>query len=176
MKRRFFLFTPIALIFLAVAALAAGGDDEEWITVPAGGRPAYMGIQGGTMPVSLLVVGNGEALLTFVGRTGNDFLEVLKATDLPLPRLLNATSPQSVQLDPPPGHALFAGNAAASLPVIQLAGERLGAHLGKLQPFGLSDEPLRIEGAVERPTAPRTAKSYRLSFMPAFLQPQRNRR
>lgn len=176
MKGRFFLFTPIALILLAATALAAAGEDEEWITVPAGGRPAYMGIQGGTMPVSLLVVGNGEALLTFVGRTGNDFLEVLKATDLPLPRLLNVTSPKSIQLDPPPGHALFAGNATSSLPVIQLAGERLGGQLGKLQPFGLSDEPLRIEGTVERPAAARKAKSYRLSFMPAFLQPQRNRR
>ncbi len=176
MKGRIFLFSLLAFPLLFATALAAGADEEEWITVPAGGRPAYMGIQGGTMPVSLLVVGNGEALLTFVGRTGNDFLEVLKATDLPLPRLLNATSPKSTRLDLPAANALFAGNAAASLPVIQLAGERLSGHLAKLRPFGLSDEPLRIEGTVERPAAERKVKGYRLSFMPAFLKPQRSLR
>ena len=45
--------------------------------MPAGARPTYMGIHGGTMPVSLLVYGDGSSLVTFVGRTGNDFLEML---------------------------------------------------------------------------------------------------
>lgn len=132
-----------------------------------------MGIHGGTMPVSLLVAGDGEALLTFVGRTGNDFLEALRATDLPLPSLLNATRSQSSTLPSPANCGLFAGNATASLPVIALSGERLAGHQGKLQPFGLSDHPLCIEGEILRPTTTSRAKSYRLFFLPAFLQPKR---
>lgn len=179
MKRYLFFLTLIALLALSLPAHSVPTDkkasvqEEEWTSMPAGGRPAYMGIQGGTMPVSLLVAGNGEALLTFVGRTGNDFLEVLKATDLPLPSLLNATRAHSSPLPLPANCGLFAGNATASLPVIALSGERLAGHQDKLQPFGLSDQPLCIEGEILRPAATSRAKSYRLFFLPAFLQPKR---
>ncbi len=151
MKRYLFFLTLIAILSISLPAYSVPTDkkssanEDEWTSMPAGGRPAYMGIQGGTMPVSLLVAGNGKALLTFVGRTGNDFLEVLKATDLPLP----------------------------SLPVIALSGEKLAAHQDKLQPFGLSDQPLCIEGEILRPAATSKAKSCRLFFLPAFLQPKR---
>lgn len=179
MKRYTFFLTLIALLLTARPVYALPTDkkptvrEDEWISMPAGGRPAYMGIQGGTMPVSLLVAGNGEALLTFVGRTGNDFLEVLKATDLRLPSLINATSAHSSQLPLPANCGLFAGNATASLPVIALSGERLARHQDKLQPFGLSEQPLCIEGEILRPATTSKAKSYRLFFLPAFLQPKR---
>ncbi|MDR2055213.1 MAG: hypothetical protein LBQ10_05025, partial [Desulfovibrio sp.] len=67
-----------------LAAGPAVADDQGWTIMPAGARPAYMGIHGGTMPVSLLVVADGSSLLGFVGRTGNDFLDVLRSTKLPL--------------------------------------------------------------------------------------------
>ena len=65
---------------------------ESWVTMPAGARPTYMGIHGGTMPVSLLVSSDGTSLLTFVGRTGNDFLEVLHHGDIRFPSLLGSTT------------------------------------------------------------------------------------
>lgn len=159
-----------------VAARASDGDDG-WVVMPAGGRPAYMGIHGGTMPVSLLVSGDGASLVTFVGRTGNDFLEALRATDMPLPSLLNATVARSMSV--PGGAALFAGNATSSLPVIALSGESfaaLAAEPGKLQPFGLSDEPLSIEGRAVRPAGRSPVKSYRLFVLPRYLQPPAERR
>ena len=179
MKRYLFFLTLIAILSISLPAYSVPTDkkssanEDEWTSMPAGGRPAYMSIQGGTMPVSLLVAGNGKALLTFVGRTGNDFLEVLKATDLPLPSLLNATKSHSNPLPLPANCGLFAGNATASLPVIALSGEKLAAHQDKLQPFGLSDQPLCIEGEILRPAATSKAKSCRLFFLPAFLQPKR---
>lgn len=151
--------------------------DDGWIVMPAGGRPAYMGIHGGTMPVSLLVAGDGASLFTFVGRTGNDFLEALRATDLPLPSLLNATVARSRAVAG--GASLFAGNATSSLPVIPLTGESFAAlaeEPGKLQPFGLSDEPLSIEGRAARPQALSPVKSYRLLVLPRYLQPQAQHR
>ena len=155
----------------------ASGDDDGWVVMPAGGRPAYMGIHGGTMPVSLLVSGDGASLFTFVGRTGNDFLEALRATDMPLPSLLNATVARSMAV--PGGAALFAGNATSSLPVIALSGESfaaLAAQPGKLQPFGLSDEPLSIEGRAVRPAGRSPVKSYRRVVLPRYLQPPAERR
>lgn len=172
------------LLFLALLAASLSGvapawaadDDDGWVVMAAGGRPAYMGIHGGTMPVSLLVSGDGASLFTFVGRTGNDFLEALRATDMPLPSLLNATVARSMAV--PGGAALFAGNATSSLPVIALSGENfaaLAAEPGKLQPFGLSDEPLSIEGRAVRPAGRSPAKSYRLFVLPRYLQPQAGR-
>ena len=148
------------------------GADDGWVVMPAGGRPAYMGIHGGTMPVSLLVAGDGASLFTFVGRTGNDFLEALRATDMPLPSLLNATVARSRAVTG--GAALFAGNATSSLPVIPLTDESFAAlaeQPGKLTPFGLSDEPLSIEGRAARPSALSPAKTYRLFVLPQYLQP-----
>lgn len=151
----------------AEAATSRAAADDGWVVMPAGARPAYMGIHGGTMPVSLLVAGDGTSLFTFVGRTGNDFLEALRATDVPLPGLLNATAPSA-------GAALFAGNATSSLPVIPLddaAFATLAAEPGTLRPFGLSDAPLTIEGRAERPAAPTPAKTYRLFVLPRYLRP-----
>lgn len=165
----------------AVPAHAAqeASDSDGWVVMPAGARPAYMGIHGGTMPVSLLVYGDGSSLVTFVGRTGNDFLEVLRRTDLPVPSLLNATMQQprpSHGKLPQGGTVLMAGNAADSMPVIQLTGEglaRMDLPVGQLQPFGLSDKVLPIEGQVSKPAHLSPVKRYRLLFQPQYLQPRR---
>lgn len=154
-------------------------SEEPWIVMPAGGRPAFMGIHGGTMPVSLLVYGDGTSLVTFVGRTGNDFLDVLRRTDLPVPSLLNATSHNGTnETMVPAGKSgvLAAGNINSTMPVFNVTGERL-SHMdvapGQLQPFGLSDKPLSIEGEVSRPTHLSPTKQYRLFFQPQYLQPRR---
>lgn len=156
----------------------AGLGGEGWVVMPAGARPAYMGIHGGTMPVSLLVYGDGSSLVTFVGRTGNDFLEVLRRTDLRMPSLLNATKAQPFGGLPfaGSGTVLMAGSAASSMPVIYLTGEglaRMALAPDQLQPFGLSEKPLSIEGQVAKPAHLSPVKRYRLLFQPQYLQPRR---
>lgn len=145
--------------------------DDEWITMPAGARPAYMGIHGGTMPISLLVSRDGSALVTFVGRTGNDFLDVLKRTYHPLPSFGNSTFPGSW---PHGKSGLFAGNATASMPVFSLSGDALAQTglLDRLQPFGLSPEPLAIEGEIAKPRLSSPGKKYRIFLLPEAFQPK----
>ena len=52
--------------------------EPGWVSMPAGARCAYLGIHGGTVPVSLLATSTGNSLISFVGQTGNDFLELLR--------------------------------------------------------------------------------------------------
>lgn len=154
---------------------APAANEDEWVTMPAGGKPAYMGIHGGTMPVSLLVSGDGSSLFTFVGRTGNDFLNVLRDSFMPLPSIGNSTRMGSAPVkDLKTG--LFAGNATASMPVIALSGDRLAnqSWFGQLAPFGLSAEPLSIEGEVMKPEGLSPARKYRIYFLPDYFQPRRN--
>lgn len=169
------LLCPRFCVAGPVAGMEAG---DGWVTMPAGARPAYMGIHGGTMPVSLLVSDDGSSLLTFVGRTGNDFLEVLRRTDVRMPSLLNATATRNSTGSGPSddGAKLMAGSAASSMPVIHLTGEgfaRVAPSPAQLQPFGLSDKPLSIEGQVAKPAHLSPVKQYRLFFQPQYLQPRR---
>ena len=142
---------------MCAAAVDSGVKAADgWVIMPAGARPTYMGIHGGTMPVSLLVSGDGSSLLTFVGRTGNDFLDVLRRTDVRMPSLLNATAARDAADGGllTGGTVLMAGSAASSMPVIYLTGEgfaRAAPSPDQLQPFGLSDKPLSIEGQVAKP-------------------------
>jgi hypothetical protein len=46
--------------------------------MPAGARATYIGIHGGTVPVSLLTSRDGTHMVALVGQTGNDFLRTLK--------------------------------------------------------------------------------------------------
>lgn len=146
--------------------------------MPVGARPAYMGIHGGTMPVSLLVSGDGTSLVTFVGRTGNDFLAALHL--MQVPSLLNATIQQSFPVDgipaPTGDMSLMAGSSRVSLPVLHLTGIGMRDADGPalmLQPFGLSDKPLSIEGSVALPmqASPKQAHPF---FKPQYLQPRRS--
>ncbi|MDE5831790.1 MAG: hypothetical protein K2H64_02195 [Desulfovibrio sp.] len=158
---------------MLAGASGARSAEDGWIEMPAGGKPAYMGIHGGTMPVSLLVSPDGTSLYTFVGRTGNDFLEVLRESYTPLPSFGNTTrpSPFSAKL---PGASLFAGSAA-SMPVISLPGDIFrGGWLEALPPFGLTSEPAAIEGQITMPASPSPAKRYRLFALPNFFEPRRS--
>lgn len=143
--------------------------DNGWVTMPAGARPAYLGIHGGTMPVSLLATDDGSALLTFVGRTGNDFLQALR--DAAMPVFANSTRRSQVALERL-SSGLFAGNATASLPVIALSGDVLAnqAWFDSLYPFGLSPQPLSIEGTVNLPDSPSAVRRYRQFFLKGSLR------
>lgn len=147
---RFLVPFLLALVLLPSFAVSEdkipGGGGEPWTVLPEGARPAYMGIHGGTMPVSLLVADGGACLLSFVGCTGNDFLETLRRT--PSSGVQKAPPPMGQH---PEDFSLFAGNATSSLPVISLSGDILSGLGSQLQPFGLSDEPLSIEGQTGRP-------------------------
>lgn len=141
---------------------------EGWTAMPAGARSTYLGIHGGTVPVSLLVSRDGMSLVSFVGQTGNDFLELLHRADVRLPSLLTSILGSSYG-----GSMLLAGRAQRSMPVLYVLGDRLAAMpqgLQGLQPFGLSDKPLSIEGNISLP--PRrnpAARSYRLHIDPRYL-------
>lgn len=145
---------------------------EGWTAMPAGARSTYLGIHGGTVPVSLLVSRDGMSLVSFVGQTGNDFLELLRRADVRLPSLLSSILGSSHG-----GSMLLAGRAQRSMPVLYVLGDRLAAMphgLQGLQPFGLSDKPLSIEGNISLP--PRrnpAARSYRLHIDPRYLDPRR---
>lgn len=165
----------LALLFLGIPALASDSD-EGWTQMPAGARPTYMGIHGGTMPVSLLVSDDGSALLTFVGRTGNDFLEVLYKSYFQLPSILKKHAQNSTRDALHSGRMLMAGNDNVSMPVIYITGldmKRATASDVQLLPFGLSEKPVSIEGSVSVPvTRTPRRKAYRLFFAPNYLDPR----
>ena len=176
MRHIFCVFCALLAAFCPLAARAADAPDTSgWVVMPAGTRATFMGIHGGTMPVSLLVAEDGSALVSFVGRTGNDFLEVLRRTDIPMPSLLNATARRPANTSgtlPDSGRpALTAGTSDSSMPVFNLSGNNDPTHA--MLPFGLSDKPLSIEGQAIRPQDLSPAKNYRFFFQPQYLQPRR---
>ena len=57
--------------------VAAAQLHDGWIKLESGSRQAYVGIHGGTAPLSLMRSSDG-VLFAFTGQTGNDFLHVLK--------------------------------------------------------------------------------------------------
>ena len=159
----------LILLFASVTVFAEEkqktGDDSEWITIPAGAKSAYMGINGGTMPISLMVQNDGSALLSFVGKTGNDFLEILRKGNFFLPSLGNATlngkTSNSI--------ALFAGNSTSTLPVY-VSTFSTGADLIKqYAPFGFSSAPLSIEGMPTMPKSITGVKKYPEFILPGSL-------
>ena len=163
------------LCFHCLCPGPALADGDPWVHMPAGARPTYMGIHGGTMPVSLLVSDDGTSLLSFVGRTGNDFIEVLHRTEIQMPSILKETARNATRTTEPRA-VLAAGREGASMPVLVLSDagylhKTLGAE--QLLPFGFSEKPLSIEGTVRFPDVlPSKKKHYRLFFQPNHLTPR----
>ena len=150
-----------------------GSPAESWHVIPAGAKPSYMGIHGGTMPVSLLVSVDGSSLLSFIGRTGNDFMEALRNAHVRLPSLGNSTmAPARAQTT-----NIFAGNATVSMPVFAVPGSMPGRMdvVSRLVPFGLSQKPLSIEGTVEKPGSFPHARTVRPFRIPDYFQPRLRR-
>ena len=151
----------------------------QWIYMPAGARATYIGIHGGTVPVSLLTSRDGTHLVALVGQTGNDFLHALKVAPGTMdvsPALHDEEATQLVQLNPrtvaaPAAffrHAanatlLMAGTAVGAMPVIYATGHSFASlnhlHSDNLL-FGISENSLLLEGAVKAPhTAKKAGKS-----------------
>lgn len=172
MIRNYLKIILLFQLFLSPCSASAGESEnlDEWVSLPAGAKSAYMGINGGTMPVSLLVSGDGASLVTFVGKTGNDFLDVLRRIYKPFFNIGNSSLPEST-IDSKT--ELYAGNATASMPVVNVPGDLLASSgwLRHMQPFGLSSEPLKIEGQVTKPKFYPQSRKYRFSFLPDFFQP-----
>lgn len=185
----------LAILFVAFLLTSPGRANTKqadqtpephpgWVIMPAGARSAYIGIHGGTVPVSLLTTSEGTSLVTFVGRTGNDFLDLLHRADLRIPSLLNATAAGNSRneqlaraLKGDANSSLMAGSPTSRLPVVYLTGEhfaRLGAGTESLQPFGFSSSPLSIEGKIVRPDPLAKTPRYHLLVDPRYLQPRRN--
>jgi hypothetical protein len=61
----------------------AQASDDGWIDMPGGSRPTYIGIHGGTVPVSLLATRGGNTMVAMVGETGSDFLYLLRGGRTP---------------------------------------------------------------------------------------------
>ena len=164
------------------AALAS-----QWRYMPAGARATYIGIHGGTVPVSLLTSRDGTHMVALVGQTGNDFLRTLKAdpgTAETLPLMTSGLLPapdgmedtdfvhlhrQAAAVPALPSlrlaanaTLLMAGTAVGAMPVIYATGHSF-ASLSRLYAdsllFGLSEHSPLLEGSVKAPR--KTAKKAR---------------
>jgi len=147
--------------------------------MPAGARATYIGIHGGTVPVSLLTSRDGTHMVALVGQTGNDFLRTLKVdpgTTGALPPMPSATlsSPDDAEdtgVAYLPLHAsaapaqpsfrlsanatlLMADTAVGAMPVIYATGHSF-ASLNQLYTdsllFGISENSPLLEGTVKAP-------------------------
>ena len=71
---------PAAATGQSLEAEQAAGEAkprDNWVKMEPGGRQAYVGIHGGTAPLSLVCSTDG-VLFAFTGQTGNDFTHVLR--------------------------------------------------------------------------------------------------
>lgn len=158
------------------APVESAGPNSPWVSMPAGARKTYIGIHGGTVPVSLLTAGDGSPMIAQVGLTGSDFLHFLRTggkaetdtlfqditpfTEVSAPSasdqagILAAETglPEVPTLPDKNATVLFAGTAAGDVPVIYATGrtfENMSLVLGKWAPFGLTEKALSFEGTVK---------------------------
>jgi len=55
----------------------SSSDDENWITMPEGNRATFVGIHGGTVPITIVSSEDGT-MLALPGNSGKDFLNILR--------------------------------------------------------------------------------------------------
>jgi len=113
MSRAFFRFCAWGCVCLALCAVsrqsAQAESAPEWTHMPAGARATYIGIHGGTVPVSLLTSRDGTHMVALVGQTGNDFLRTLRVNPgtmgaLPPPPDAQASPDGNPDAGPNAGH------------------------------------------------------------------------
>ena len=127
----------LALACGAATGAAASPDNQNWIQVAPGARPAYVGIQGGTATVSLSLSPDGS-IIAHTGTSGNDFTKILHK-DPPAA----ATAPDIHSTEP--------ADAA-------LSGNRMQAvNESDLLPVGLDSRPEAIAFAPVPRQEPKTA-------------------
>jgi len=69
----------LCLIFGAGQASAQSADvDQEWVSMPEGGKTAFAGVQGGTVPATVFYTEDGTDTTTQAGLGSNDFLEAVQ--------------------------------------------------------------------------------------------------
>lgn len=74
----------LGLSFLSMASNACAQPDEdndEWVSMPEGGKPAFVGVQGGTVPATVFYSEDRKDTTTRVGFGNNDFLEAVHGSD-----------------------------------------------------------------------------------------------
>lgn len=172
---RALLFLWTALLLSLSRPLLAADNMSDWQVMPEGARPTYIGIHGGTVPVSLLVSQDGASLVSFVGRTGNDFLEILHRNDVRMPSLLNNATGR-VSSGHPAATILLAGHDDRRIMVFYIVGDgatRTAVPMSALEPFGLSSKPLSVEGTVTLPGHSNATLPHRLNLDTDYLQPRR---
>ncbi|MDR0827540.1 MAG: hypothetical protein LBN33_06660 [Desulfovibrio sp.] len=66
-------------VFFGESAATGSAETRKngWVRMEEGARPAYVGIHGGTAPLSLLRSSEG-AIFALTGNTGNDFSRILR--------------------------------------------------------------------------------------------------
>lgn len=73
------------VLSLAVAPARAvaeeRGSANDWVSLPESDRSAFVGIHGGTAPVSVMGSEISPAEETVTGRTGDDFVQLLEGDD-----------------------------------------------------------------------------------------------
>ena len=71
----FFLFCVFTFSPVLCFAKSAETGEEGWVSMPEGGRAAFVGVQGGTVPATVFS-SESEEQTAQVGLTDNDFLQV----------------------------------------------------------------------------------------------------
>lgn len=158
-------------LWLCMGIDNAGAESTEWVKMPAGGRSAYIGINGGTVPVSILTSRDGSTMVTLVGRTGNDFLETLGRAESGLSRQAGGVVPPPTD---PNLTLLQAHTAAGIVPVIYAAGNdfsRMDLSEKEWLPYGLSATALQVEGRPVKPLHLSKTRKYRHIFLSGGIMP-----
>lgn len=150
---------------------AKGAEPSPWAEMPAGARKAYIGIHGGTVPVSLLAAGDGTPMIAQVGLTGSDFLNFIRSRGKPeawsAADLMAGAETMAGHVVQPPltgqnATLLLTGTSVGDVPVIYATGrsfEKMAIVPANWAPFGLTKTPLSLEGALKLPPSkvkPRT--------------------
>jgi hypothetical protein len=126
------------------AARQANATGEGWVSLEPGSRPAYVGIQGGTAPVTLFRTPEGE-LFTYTGNTGSDFMRILRGNGSLAPTAPSKDNGERLAVGPAP--------AGIGQGVNPPTGEKADGPEPALQPFGLTTpEGVIVAAQEEEPT------------------------
>jgi hypothetical protein len=127
------------------AAVQANATGEGWVSLEPGSRPAYVGIQGGTAPVTLFRSPEGK-LFTYTGNTGSDFMHILRGNGSLAPAAPSTDTGERLAAGPAPADIGQAGETSAAA--------RTDGPEPTLQPFGLTTpEGVIVAAQPEEPMA-----------------------
>ncbi len=72
-----FLTLHVACVSVFAQESSASVDEEAWITMPEGNRATFVGIHGGTVPITIFSSEDGK-MVALPGNSGKDFLNILR--------------------------------------------------------------------------------------------------